>query len=324
MGYLLSMPGRAQSPRPVVRGNRSLVRAALSTLQRHTDASPLRLDDLAVHLQVTPVRLLRAFQQEVGLSTMDVARRLRLCRAAMQLAFRHGEPISAIAFRSGYVSHEAFTRAFRRVLGCTPSAFRTNPDWSAWQRELVIPALHGLWVAPLKPVGRGPTSIGAAAAWAGLVSVVTLPAIRTLAMIHRPNTERARLEHTLGAFIAWRRERGGLSPRTHHTWNCLFPPDEALEAPATAVAVATAAKIRMSDRAVGIVPMLIGDGRYVRLRLEGPDALLGAAIMFLQHTWCPAQGLRPRHAPVLLRRVRLFPDVPEHLAVTDIHLPIHH
>ena len=89
-----------------------------------------------------------------------------------------------------------------------------------------------------------------------------------------------------------------------------------------AIAVATSARLRANDRAAGIVPLMIGGGRYVRLRLEGPDTQLTSAIAFLMHTWCPAHGVVVGETPLLLRRIRLFPDVPEHLAVTDIHLPI--
>jgi AraC family transcriptional regulator len=67
---------------------------------------------------------------------------------------------------------------------------------------------------------------------------------------------------------------------------------------------------------------MIGGGRHARVRLEGPDTQIAAAITFLMHTWCPAHGVIPGQTPLLLRRVRLFPDVPEHLVVTDIHLPI--
>jgi AraC family transcriptional regulator len=298
--------------------NRRLVRATLRLMQQHADQSPPSLVALAEAQEVSTFRLLRAFRQEYGLSTMEVSRRLRMRRAAMQLAFRHGQPIAAIALSSGYDSHEAFTRAFQRMLGFSPSAFRRQPDWIAFHRALHIPELPERAPARTTGAGRHLTR-----SWSGMVSIVSLPITRTLALVHEPRAGGEPFEDSLRAFIAWRRTRGGLSPRTHTTWNAVFPPQSADREPTVAISVATSARLRPSDRKAGIEVLTIGGGLHARLRLEGPDRLLEPAISFLLHTWCAAHGVAPRHAPLLLRRVRLFPDVPEHLAVTDIHLPIH-
>lgn len=295
-----------------------LVRAALRQIRRQQEDAPLTLHALATSLEVSPFRLIRASRHVLGLSIMDVARRIRLRRAAMKLAFRHGEPIAAIALQSGYESHEAFTRAFKRMLGVSPSTFRNQPDWGAFRHALDIPALHGAGAAMQSRLDTQQR----AHAWSGLVSVVRLPAQRTLALMHHPQGASGALEDTLQRFVSWRRHRGGLSPRTHATWNVLFAPTTPSGRPPMAIAVATSARLSADDQAAGIVPLVIGGGRYARLRLEGPDSQIGAAVTFLTHTWCPAHEVIPGQTPLLLRRVRLFPDVPEHLVVTDIHLPI--
>ncbi|WP_291162293.1 AraC family transcriptional regulator [Gemmatimonas sp. UBA7669] len=300
------------------RSSPMLVQAALRQIQRRQEESPLTLHALATSLEVSPFRLIRASRHVLGLSIMDVARRIRLRRAAMKLAFRHGEPIAAIALQSGYESHEAFTRAFKRTLGVSPRTFRNRPDWSAFHHALNIPAFHD---AGVESRSRSAAQ-QRAHAWSGLVSVVRLPAQRTLALMHHPQDASGALEDTLQRFVSWRRQRGGLSPRTHATWNVLFAPLTPSSGPSMAIAVATSARLRADDRAAGIAPLMIGGGRHARLRLEGPDSQIGAAVTFLTHTWCPAHEVIPGQTPLLLRRVRLFPDVPEHLVVTDIHLPI--
>jgi len=299
--------------------DRRLVRATLKHMQQRADQAPPSLVTLAEAQEVSTFRLLRAFRQELGLTTMEVSRRLRMRRAAMQLAFRHGQPIAAIALSSGYESHEAFTRAFQRILGCSPTVFRRQPDWTAFHRALDIPELPGR----LSAGTRDTSTRHLTQSWTGMVSIVNLPVTRTLALVHEPRHGGAPFEESLRAFIAWRRGRGGLSPRTHATWNVVFPPEHDEGEPTRAIAVATSARLRTSDRAAQIDTLIIGGGHYVRLRLEGPNSLLEPAISFLLETWCPAHAVIPRNAPLLLRRVRLFPDVPEHLSVTEIHLPIH-
>ena len=49
---------------------------------------------------------------------------------------------------------------------------------------------------------------------------------------------------------------------------------------------------------------------------------LRPAARFLYAIWLPASGEEPRDFPLYARRVRFFPDVPEHEAITDLHLPV--
>lgn len=67
----------------------------------------------------------RVFRGIVGESVMEYTRRLRLEQAAMRLKFDK-EPVTGIALRSGYDSHEGFTRAFTARFGVPPSEFRAQ------------------------------------------------------------------------------------------------------------------------------------------------------------------------------------------------------
>jgi AraC family transcriptional regulator len=58
-----------------------------------------------------------------GETPLELARRLRLERAAWQLS-RTAAPVTDIAFDAGYETHEAFTRAFRAAFGTSPTGFR--------------------------------------------------------------------------------------------------------------------------------------------------------------------------------------------------------
>ncbi|MHC4992157.1 MAG: helix-turn-helix domain-containing protein, partial [Planctomycetota bacterium] len=93
-------------------------------IQQNLDAA-LPLEDLAAVASFSPFHFHRVFRGMVGETVMQYVRRLRLERAAMRL--KHTEqPVTTIAFEAGYEAHEAFTRAFHRAFGRSPSSFRAE------------------------------------------------------------------------------------------------------------------------------------------------------------------------------------------------------
>lgn len=92
-------------------------------IQSHLDEN-LGLDRLAEAAGYSPCHFHRIFRGLVGESTDEYVRRLRLERAAQSLRYRD-QTVLAIALDAGYASHEAFTRAFTRFFGVTPSAYQT-------------------------------------------------------------------------------------------------------------------------------------------------------------------------------------------------------
>lgn len=65
----------------------------------------------------------RLFKGMVGETLGEHIRRLRLERAAVQLAYGETQ-VTIIAFDAGYETLESFSRAFRKMFGKTPSEFR--------------------------------------------------------------------------------------------------------------------------------------------------------------------------------------------------------
>jgi len=98
------------------------VQRVLVHIQQHLDES-LRLDELAAIACFSSFHFHRVFRGMVGESVKEYIRRLRLERAASQLKVGK-EPVTQIAFDAGYLSHEAFTRAFNAWFGTSPSGFR--------------------------------------------------------------------------------------------------------------------------------------------------------------------------------------------------------
>jgi AraC-like DNA-binding protein len=70
---------------------------------------------------------LRTFRQVAGLPPHQYVLHTRLRRAAVRLRTSN-HPISAIAFDAGFGDLSTFNRRFRRVMGCSPGAYRAGRD----------------------------------------------------------------------------------------------------------------------------------------------------------------------------------------------------
>lgn len=71
----------------------------------------------------SPFHFHRQFSQRVGETPRRYVERLRLERAAYQLAV-HETPVTEIAMSLGFNAHETFVRAFRRKFRCSPTDYR--------------------------------------------------------------------------------------------------------------------------------------------------------------------------------------------------------
>jgi AraC-like DNA-binding protein len=67
------------------------------------------------------------FKSTVGTSPMEYLTRWRMLLAGDRLK-SSGDPIAAIAGELGYESESAFSKAFRRVMVCSPRQFRRGLD----------------------------------------------------------------------------------------------------------------------------------------------------------------------------------------------------
>lgn len=101
-----------------------VVRRATRALARDL-LRPWSLTDLASQAHVSTTTLVDRFRAALGLTPMQLLRRLRLRHAMDELTSTEA-PLATIAHRSGYGSAEAFVRAFRAETGCTPGRWRQS------------------------------------------------------------------------------------------------------------------------------------------------------------------------------------------------------
>jgi AraC family transcriptional regulator len=87
---------------------------------------PARGDELAARIHLSRAQLDRVVSAAAGEPPGRLRRRILLERAAFRL-LEDELGILEVALEAGYASHEAFTRAFRRAYGDSPSAWRSRP-----------------------------------------------------------------------------------------------------------------------------------------------------------------------------------------------------
>lgn len=101
---------------------------------KHLDED-LSLEKLSEISCISKFHFHRLFTALIGLSLQQYIKWLRLKRAAHQLIVNKDQSIINIAINAGYESHEAFSRAFKKACGFSPSQYRKNGHWEFWDES---------------------------------------------------------------------------------------------------------------------------------------------------------------------------------------------
>lgn len=255
----------------------------------------------------------RQFAALFGVGVYEYVQLMRLKRAAFELAFRDGRTVLEIALDAGYESPESFARAFKKRLGQTPSDFRRQPDWLAWDETYRNVTEMRRTTMTTTKVGTGATSAPPE------VRLIDFQETRIGLLEHRGDVRT--LGDSIRKFISWRKENH-LSPATSPTFNILHNDPEVTPADEFHLDICVATRGKVADNPYGVVESTIPGGRCAVTRRVGSDQGLGEWIRYLYKEWLPSSGEEPRDFPPFVQRVRFFPDVPESEAVTDIFLPL--
>lgn len=281
------------------------MRAVLAHIDTHLDES-LDVEQLAEVAAFSKYHFHRQFTLLFGMNVGRYVQLLRLKRAAHQLAYRDAARITDIALACGYEAPEAFTRAFRKQAGQSPTDFRDTPQWGTWAADLhALRALRSQHM-PTQPQARS-------------VDIVEREDVPVATIEHHGDP--ARLGQTIRTFIAWRREHR-LHPSVSATYNIVYNNPDDVPPDAFRMDICAATRDAIAPNAAGVVPKTLAGGRYAVLRHIGSDDTLDQSVTYLYAEWLPASGEALRDAPLLFQRVRFYPDVPEHEAVTDVLLPL--
>ena len=98
------------------------VRAAEQYIMEHY-AEPLRMDDLAKAIGITPYYLSHVFKQYRNTSPSRVLTQFRI-EDSKRLLVETDWSVGDIAAKSGYPNTLNFSKVFRKIVGCSPSTYR--------------------------------------------------------------------------------------------------------------------------------------------------------------------------------------------------------
>ena len=126
------------APAPVPRQDERALTAA-HYIESRAEA-PITLDDVAAAVGVGPFHLMRIFRRAVGVTPHQYLMRIRLLRAIALLRDTE-QPVTTIAYDTGWSDLSNFTRTFRRDVGCSPGEFRRRDKKALGQRRSRIDLL---------------------------------------------------------------------------------------------------------------------------------------------------------------------------------------
>jgi AraC family transcriptional regulator len=286
-----------------------VVQRAVELVARHLDQA-LDLETIAREACLSPFHFHRIFRGMVGETPLELARRLRLERAAWQLA-KSDRAVTAVAFDAGYEAHEAFTRAFRTAYATSPSGFRERR-----YPRIELAASCGIHFAPdgamraFTPRDSGGRTMD--------VTIEQRPELRVGAVRHvGPYNQIPNAFAKLGDIV-----RAANLPEKPGEMLAIYYDD-----PET-----TPANELESDAALAFDPSTklpeglnehhIRGGRYARTTHIGPYEELGDTWARFMGEWLPSSGNRLADGPSYEVYRNTPMTVPKEQLRTDLYLPI--
>ena len=239
-----------------------------------------------------------------GMPVMSIVKLLRLKRAAYQLAYRD-EKVVDIALANGYESHEAFSRAFKKIFNKSPSDFRRSPDWTLWSTQY-------------EPILKLRTKVMSHNVNFD-VKIVEFSETLIATMEHRasPNL----IGNTINKFIEWRKSNR-LPPSKSKTFNLVYD-DPNITAPENyRFDLCCSIDEEIEKNSHGVVNKVIPTGKCAVVRHIGSDDTIGLAVQYLYSEWLNNSDFEIRDFPIFFERVSFFPEVSENEMITDVYLPI--
>lgn len=259
----------------------------------------LTLDDLSKVSGYSRFHFHRLFSAHVGMGVTAYVQRLRLKRAAHQLAFDKDRKIIDIALDAGFENPSSFTRAFKNAVGQSPSAFRKDPDWNAWH-DGSISTITG--EAPME------------------VTIKNFNKTMVAALEHKGPP--SRLNHSIHQFIEWR-IASGLSPvDARRTFGIAYSDPRTTPPEDFRFDICGEVFGDVPKNAQGVIAKAIPAGPCAIIRHNGSHDGIEDKIWYLYRDWQPGSGRELRDFPVFFQYHNFFPQVAESDLKTDIYLPI--
>ena len=259
-------------------------------IESHLDTE-LPLKRLAKVAHLSPYHFHRIFRATVGEGVAEYVRRVRLEAAAIALKATT-DPVTTVAFNAGYGSHEAFTRAFRKRFGKSPSDFRSDNTNNFRNRESDM-------TLPTKDRE---------------IRTAQLPAMRVAFLRHTgPYADSG---PTFQKMMGWAFSKGLFNPQTKVLSLCHDDPDVT---PQEKIRLDCCVTVGDNVKPEGEVELqTIPDGEYIILTHRGSYSGLAESYCWLYGEWLPASGREFANRPPFEIYVNNPSETAEEDLVTEI------
>ena len=277
------------------------------------------LDQLALAraAALAPLHFQRIFRGLLGETPLELHRRLRLERAALQLATT-AEAVTRIAFDAGYETHESFTRAFRDAYAMSPTELRMRVhaarDACARPPQITVAARCGVhYTGSIEPL-----ALTLVLENHMKVTIDEMPALRVAAVAHRGPYNQ--ISEAFGRLDAVARPAGLMA---HARGMVAIYHDDPETKPAAELA-SDAGLILASDVALpaGLTEVILPAGRYAHATHVGPYHQLGDAWGQLMGQWLPQSGHRIGAGDTYEQYLDTPLDTPPERLRTELYLPL--
>ncbi|SER04553.1 transcriptional regulator, AraC family [Amphritea atlantica] len=243
----------------------------------------------------------RLFSAFTGVSVVRFIQLMRLKRASFRLAFEPQLRIIDIAYEAGFDSPEAFSRAFKRTFGQSPSGFRASPEWPEWHSKFQFDMPSG---GVLK------------------MNVEIVDFTETPVALVEHKGPREQVLDTVGRFVAWRKETG-LSPvKTSQTFGVPYSDPNTTKPEDFRFDVCGSFAGEVPDNSFGVKSGVIPGGRCAVVQHRGSHDNIDESIYYLYRNWLPDSGEELRDYPCFFQYRNFIHEVDECDLLTDIFLPL--
>lgn len=281
----------------------------LNHIQNHLDEA-LDLEQLAGLAHFSVSHFHRVFKGMIGETIMDHVRRIRLERAYIELA-RTQSPVTGVAFDAGYEALEAFSRAFRKTFGLSPTECRAQ-GWT--QRFPEAPS--GVHYGAGEIVEFILNETGAAVM---NVRIETLAEIR-IASVRQTGPYMESADRAWKLLCGWAGPKGLMTPRTliigisHDDPQVTAPEELRYDA-----AISLEADVEVTP------PVVLGSlpgGEYAIFTHQGPYAGLEDTYKTIMGQWVPSSNREFRDTPWFEVYRNDPASTPPAQLITEIHIPL--
>jgi AraC family transcriptional regulator len=242
----------------------------------------------------------RQFTAFVGVPVSRYVQLMRLRRAAHCLSCGADYSVLDAAFGAGFESPEAFSRAFRRAFGTTPSAFRKQPNWQVWSAVFTIPHFSRNIIMQIR--------------------IVEFCAVRVAALEHRGAP--ALVGESVRKFIEWRMQSGQSPVASSRSFGIPFGNPDTTPAEEFRFAICGEIHEAVAANEFGVTERVIPGGRCVVVRHVGSPDHIGESIYPIYRDWLPTSGEELRDQPLFFEYLSIFPETPQDQWQTDIYVPL--